>query len=348
MQRILLLSLILLAVSMAGFVLVPCIVAKPKEPEVADRKPAPPVRKWRAPYDWHHDPPPTKPVEESKFVYDRPALKKVVSRWQAAAETVAGEAFHLRWHGARNTAVTWWSPTPQHVSSSGYIDGGALSKEGEVHLIRLSLVSNTDIYRPEFIKLNATWKPAGKGWSAHLYTSSKGDTSGQTLISFTPCGEMGTEQYFDFFPGVTRGQYQATFDEVRHTFWVSLPEVDMGGVSAPLNHGKLIEWMASREAFRAAGLQMLDRLDKTVQEKFNDEGAELFATIKVTEGGTASDDPPRTFEEPVMRSLKPNESEQLLKIATADIALRRDFFSQHADGRYEALKKVFPLEQLAE
>ena len=130
------------------------------------------------PYDWVNDPPAVRPVDFSAVTFGNPAFRNTLQRWEDAASRMHAEGwFHRTWYGEPGNghcAIQWWSTTPQYVSPNGGIEGGAPSKSGEVHLIRIGHVPSTSPEQPEFVTLDADWMPSGKGWGVHCSASEPG------------------------------------------------------------------------------------------------------------------------------------------------------------------------------
>ncbi len=330
------------------------------QPQPASSAPVPvPVQqaarghRWGDPFDWVNNPPSVERIDFGAMSFEEPSLRRKRLRWEAAAEGMACKGWHheswYRLPAKSHSVVRWWSTSPQYVDPQGYIEGDAVSKPCELHHIRMECYSNTDVLRPDGAILTAEWMPLA-GWGVRVYWGAAKDDAGHVMLHFTPRGdEVASRQGFNFFPGLTRWEHQATFEGVNYHIQVALPEAafDGGAMSAPLGGDQLRLWSSSVDAFRDAGLEMLDELERSIVAEIQSGAAIRMVSVTVVEGGTDGGDPPRYHEEPVERALAAEEEQAILDAMLMEVSQRRKIFRENYAGMYSALERVFPLSQLS-
>jgi hypothetical protein len=306
---------------------------------------------WGDPYDWIHAPPKVKRIDVSKYQFETMALHETLQRWEIAAQNInqisnaRGDLQTNIWHHEswyreprKNVgAMEWWSNRPELIAPDGSIEGGTEyeARNGDIHVVTIRVFASTAEERVRGLTLQSRWQPKS-GCGATLDCTTYDGETASILLRFSNYG---------FFP--LRWQHLAEFENVHYEFKVALSEASADHLASnPISFEKLCQWSSSPEVFREAGLEMLDRLEKSIAAEIESGTAIKRVYTTQTIGGTHGGDPPQDLAIDSDRPLSAWEKQAVSKLALAEIAPHRKVFEKDYAAMHTALVKVFPLNTL--
>jgi hypothetical protein len=295
--------------------------------------------------------------------YHDPVIRERLQRIDAAARRIADPrghhvAWHESWHGPHTISTRqWWmdyhalwclqSSTPDHLCT--------WQAERPVHCIHLRASHHPD--NPKKVRgldLNATWRPEGGRWGVRV--------SYHTFKENVEVAKVHEQFGLTFFDqkkppdsdavlGIPGGGHYMTKRFGNYEY----------AISAPTNYGDQHDprkFLASAEAFRDAGLAVIDEVEPLIRKQVaSGEAVRSVIDHDIVKtriaGGTHGGDPPREepyhpkFEAPLPEKyhLTEAQKQEVLKEMLADLDRRRGLLREHHREMYAAAQKAFPLQE---